>query len=126
MATVDVTTKVCTKCHVRKPLDGFYFNKAKGTHVTQCRACQREYQRAYEREMHRLARGNRTASVGRLRAHEAEKTMEQLHRDDAAAALFAASRRWVESSDREDRAGALDAVVLRATQFLQAHGRCGA
>lgn len=131
MATVEeVATKVCARCREEKGVECFYKNRtARDGLAGYCKQCQDEAQRKSKANRITsipIARGNRTATAGRLVAHGDDKSTDQSHRDDAAAALFAASRRWAESSDREDRAGALDAVVLRATQFLQAHGRCGA
>ena len=137
---MDATTKTCTKCGLTKPIDDFYCNYRTGRRKASCAACCRTYGRAYFRTVHQLAKGggmerldvaaivNDSILNGRQRGRGGDISIEanESQRDDAIAALFAASRRWVQAEDREDRAGARDAVVFRARQLIEAQGRCEA
>jgi hypothetical protein len=41
------TEKVCTKCHIAKPLDDFYFDSCRGKHLPHCKNCVKEYRREF-------------------------------------------------------------------------------
>jgi hypothetical protein len=48
VATATVRTKVCTRCHKRRKVEGFYRDKhTKDGLASWCKACTREYDRAY-------------------------------------------------------------------------------
>ena len=127
-------TKTCTKCGQTKSIEDFYCNYRTGKRKAACAACCRTYGKAYFRAVHQMARGTapEMLSVATLLSGrqvtrgggDITRQTNEIHRDDAIAALFAASRRWAESADPEDRAGARDAVVFRARQLVEAQGRC--
>ena len=63
------------------------------------------------------------APVKRRGTIDLAQQAKEIARDDAIAAVFAAARRWVESTDKEDRRGSREAVILRARQLIEAEGK---
>src|SRR6266404_753429 len=57
-------TKICTKCEERKSIDEFYFIKALGSYLTQCKACLRIKQREYNRQPEEVSEIRKCISCG--------------------------------------------------------------